>query len=65
MCDLRLASEPDVTGLGSSWAKRLRIPKNRPAWLLVAERAQDLLHLPEREYQKEQHQREPARDHDP
>ena len=32
----RQATEKDVEALGSSWAKRLGIPRRRPAWLLVA-----------------------------
>ena len=32
----RQATTSDVKALDSSWAKRLGIPKRRPAWLLVA-----------------------------
>jgi hypothetical protein len=32
----REATRRDVDGLGSSWAKRLGIPRRRPAWLLRA-----------------------------
>jgi hypothetical protein len=32
----REATAADVEALGSTWAKRLGIPRRRPAWLLVA-----------------------------
>ena len=32
----RQATHADIAELGSSWAKRLRIPAQRPAWLLIA-----------------------------
>ena len=64
---LRPACEANVAPLGSSWAKRLGIPKRRPAWVLVAKKsvaqgAEDLLQLTEREDHQEQHQRQPAGD---
>jgi hypothetical protein len=34
--ECRAASAEDVLGLSSSWAKRLGIPRRRPAWLLTA-----------------------------
>jgi hypothetical protein len=38
MCvtERREATLDDVQRLGSSWAKRLDIPRRRPAWLLTA-----------------------------
>ena len=33
---LSQATNADVVGLGSSWAKRLGIPQRRPAWVLGA-----------------------------
>ncbi|HVM31181.1 MAG TPA: hypothetical protein VM305_10505 [Candidatus Limnocylindrales bacterium] len=36
--ELRPASDDDVERLGSSWARRLGIPRRRPAWLLTFER---------------------------
>jgi len=33
---LSQATNADVVGLGSSWAKRLGIPDRRPAWFLSA-----------------------------
>jgi 16S rRNA (adenine(1408)-N(1))-methyltransferase len=35
----RLATSDDVDVLGSSWARRLGIPDQREAWLLVGERS--------------------------
>jgi hypothetical protein len=34
--ELRPVTAEDVEQLGSSWAKRLGIPRRRPAWLLHA-----------------------------
>jgi hypothetical protein len=63
----RPACEADVALLGSSWARRLGIPKRRAAWVLVARKsvaqgAEDLLQLTEREDHQEQQQRQPAGD---
>lgn len=48
---IRTATDDDVTQLGSSWAKRLGVPRRRPADVLVAKRAKDLQHLAEGEDQ--------------
>jgi hypothetical protein len=36
--ECRPASANDAEQLGSTWAKRLGIPRRRPAWLLTARR---------------------------
>jgi hypothetical protein len=59
----RAATDDDVTQLGSSWAKRLGIPRRRPANVLVGECAEDLLHLAERKDQQEEDQRDAAGNH--
>jgi hypothetical protein len=36
IAECRQATVEDVAALNSSWAKRLGVPRRRPAWLLAA-----------------------------